>query len=214
MARKRAQSTRTRACGDARPLHTGAPIRTGGVDWAVLTKDLRTASRTPGYAFLTLLPLLDAVAIGLWTYVSSPAPTDALNLALAAVATAALLANLLRPRVLRDRSDGLLVLPQPAARRAVAAARKGFPCGADLTLLASGMVLGLTLLRCFRGPFARDLLAGGTPRNPRRRRFWSSESSSSAPRGAPIVNLYARGLVGRRRLDPRTDRRGRSAHRV
>ncbi len=64
---------------------------------AVLTKDLRVASRTPGYAFLVLLPVLDSVALGFFTYVDAPGPAVALALGLAAVTTAALLATFFGP---------------------------------------------------------------------------------------------------------------------
>ena len=65
--------------------------------WAVIQKDLRVASRTPGYAFLLLLPLLDAVALGLLTLADAPGPTAATGLALGAVTAAALLATFFGP---------------------------------------------------------------------------------------------------------------------
>jgi hypothetical protein len=125
-----------------------ARLRTGGVSWAVLTKDLRTASRTPGYAFLILLPLLDAVAIGLWTYVSAPAAADALNLALAAVATAALLATFFGPAFFAIEVMGYSYsrsLPLP--ERSLVLGKVSLV--ALIYLVASGLVLGLTLLRVF-----------------------------------------------------------------
>jgi predicted permease len=65
--------------------------------WAILTKDLRTASRTPGYAFLILLPILDSVGIGLVTLADAPNHAAAQGLGLAAVVAAALLATFFGP---------------------------------------------------------------------------------------------------------------------
>ncbi len=73
------------------PLHRSSP--TG----AILQKDLRVASRTPGYAFLILLPLLDAFVLGLSSYVAAPGPAAAGRYALAAVTVAALLATFFGP---------------------------------------------------------------------------------------------------------------------
>lgn len=75
----------------ARTLRPQAPVL------AVLTKDLRVASRTPGYAFLVLLPILDSIALGFFTYVDAPGASVALALGLAAVTTAALLATFFGP---------------------------------------------------------------------------------------------------------------------
>lgn len=64
---------------------------------AVLKKDLRIASRTPAYAFLLLLPLLDAFVLGLFTYLGSPAPFLAQRYAFAGVTVAVLLATFFGP---------------------------------------------------------------------------------------------------------------------
>lgn len=64
---------------------------------AVLRKDLQLASRTPGFAFLLLLPLLDAVAIGFWSFVGHPTTADVLNIGAAAVGSSALLAAFFAP---------------------------------------------------------------------------------------------------------------------
>jgi predicted permease len=75
-----------------------ASVRTSGRAWAVFVKDLRVASRTPGYAFLILLPILDAAAIGLLTYVTPSAQSPLVpSLALGAVTVAALLATFFGP---------------------------------------------------------------------------------------------------------------------
>jgi predicted permease len=64
---------------------------------AILRKDMRIASRTPGLAFLILLPLLDAFILGLSTVVASPSPKAAEAFAFAAVAVAAMLATFFGP---------------------------------------------------------------------------------------------------------------------
>jgi hypothetical protein len=83
---------------DVRPVTLGdRTLRPTGPVRAVLAKDLRIASRTPGYAFLILLPMLDALALGFFTYVDAPGYGLALSLGLAAVTTAALLATFFGP---------------------------------------------------------------------------------------------------------------------
>ncbi len=86
------------------PVQTPAHLPTGsttlrptGRARAVLVKDLRIASRTPGYAFLILLPILDAGALGLLTYATPAQNPAAASLALGAVTTAALLATFFGP---------------------------------------------------------------------------------------------------------------------
>jgi predicted permease len=76
---------------------TFPPLRRSSPTGAILQKDLRVASRTPGYAFLILLPLLDAFVLGLSSYVAAPGPAAAGHYALAAVTVAALLATFFGP---------------------------------------------------------------------------------------------------------------------
>jgi predicted permease len=64
---------------------------------AIIKKDLRIASRTPAYAFLLLLPMLDAFILGLFTYVGNPNPDLADRYARAAVTVAVLLATFFGP---------------------------------------------------------------------------------------------------------------------
>ena len=115
---------------------------------AVLSKDLRIASRTPGFAFLILLPILDAFALGLWTYVSAPNATAALNLGLGAVTTAALLATFFGPAFFAIEvfaySYGRTL---PLSDRALLLGKVGLV--ALMYLVASAVVLGLTLPRVF-----------------------------------------------------------------
>lgn len=64
---------------------------------AILKKDMRMASRTPAYAFLLLLPLLDSFILGLFTYLGSPSPALAERYAVAGVTVAVLLATFFGP---------------------------------------------------------------------------------------------------------------------
>lgn len=115
---------------------------------AVLVKDLRIASRTPGYAFLILLPILDAFALGLWTYASAPSADAALGLGLAAVTTAALLATFFGPAFFAIEvfaySYGRTL---PISERQLLLGKVALV--ALMYLIASSVVLGLTLSRVF-----------------------------------------------------------------
>ncbi|MDE1837470.1 MAG: hypothetical protein KGJ23_12760 [Euryarchaeota archaeon] len=84
------RSSRGRRAGDSE-------VRTDSPSVAILHKDLRIASRTPGYAFLILLPLLDAFILGLSTMLSHPDPAQAERFAIAAVTVAAMLATFFGP---------------------------------------------------------------------------------------------------------------------
>ncbi|HYA10208.1 MAG TPA: hypothetical protein VEH10_00830 [Thermoplasmata archaeon] len=114
--------------------------------WAVLTKDLRLASRTPGYAFLILLPLLDAVALGLVTYAGAPGTSAARGVAVGAVSAAALLATFFGPAFF-----ALEVVAQsygrtlPLTTRSMAAGKVALIAG--IYLAAGGTVLAITALR-------------------------------------------------------------------
>jgi hypothetical protein len=77
--------------------HRPIVLRPTGSAFAVLVKDLRIASRTPGYAFLILLPILDALALGLLTVFGGRVSGGADGIALGAVTTAALLATFFGP---------------------------------------------------------------------------------------------------------------------
>ncbi len=116
--------------------------------FAVLTKDLRIASRTPGYAFLLLLPILDAIAIGLWTYVSSPGSAAALGLGLGAVTTAALLATFFGPAFFAIEVNAYSYgRSLPLADRSIVLGKVALV--ALLYVVAAALVLSLTLLRVF-----------------------------------------------------------------
>lgn len=79
------------------PRRLGAPLRTGSVVPAIIRKDLRVASRSPAYAFVVLLPLLDALVLGLSTFVGHPSAPNVFRLGAAGVSTAALLATFFGP---------------------------------------------------------------------------------------------------------------------
>jgi predicted permease len=93
-----------RAYGRSTAVDPAAPVAAGharlypeAIPFAILRKDLRVASRTPGFALLILLPLLDAGAIGLWSFLGSPGPAQIFSVGLAAVASSALLATFFAP---------------------------------------------------------------------------------------------------------------------
>ncbi len=132
------------------PAHDGrtsaAALRPQAPPWAVLTKDLRLASRTPGYAFLILLPLLDAVALGLVTYAGAASPSTARGIAFSAVTVAALLATFFGPAFF-----ALEVVAQsygrtlPLAPRALALGKVAL-IGA-VFIASGGIVLAITAVR-------------------------------------------------------------------
>lgn len=113
---------------------------------AVLTKDLRIASRTPGYAFLILLPMLDALALGLVSVTGPQSASAARGLAFGAVSAAALLATFFGPAFF-----ALEVLAQSYARTLPLSQRSVVLGKATLVvaiyLAASALVLGITLAR-------------------------------------------------------------------
>lgn len=123
-------------------LQPTGPVR------SVLTKDLRIASRTPGYAFLILLPVLDAVAIGILTYVRAAGPGVADSIAFGAVMTSALLATFFGPAFFAIEvfaySYGRTL---PLSDRALVLGKVALV--ALVYLLSGGVVLGITLARIF-----------------------------------------------------------------
>jgi len=114
--------------------------------WAVLVKDLRLASRTPGYAFLVLLPILDAVALGLVSFTAASQSTVTESVALGAVSTAALLATFFGPaffalEVIAQSYGRTLPLPS----RTLALGKVTLIAG--VFLAAGGTVLAITAVR-------------------------------------------------------------------
>lgn len=116
--------------------------------WAVVVKDLRIASRTPGYAFLILLPLLDAAAIGVWTLFAGHGPVDAFNIATGAVATAALLATFFGPAFFAIELMGYsYTRTLPLSERSLILGKVGLV--SLLYAASAGTVLGIALGRLF-----------------------------------------------------------------
>lgn len=116
--------------------------------WAVVEKDLRIASRTPAYAFLLLLPILDAFGLGLITVADAPAVAMARALAIAGVTAAALLATFFGPAFFAIEvlafSYGRTL---PLTDRSILVGKVTLI--AIIFLAASGIVLALTSVRVF-----------------------------------------------------------------
>jgi len=128
----------------------------------VLTKDLRIASRTPAYAFLLLLPILDAFGLGLITIADAPAPIAARALGIAAVTAAALLATFFGPAFFAIEvlaySYGRTL---PLSDRSVLVGKVALI--ALVYLVASGVVLGLTAVRVFEPVLFLGFIAAELP---------------------------------------------------
>ncbi len=146
-------------------------LRPMGRARAVLVKDLRIASRTPGYAFLILLPILDAGALGLLTYATPAQNPVAASLALGAVTTAALLATFFGPAFFAIEVVAYSVRPEPPALEPVGDPRQG---GVDLPHVPrrgrphrwvhAAAVLPAVHLRRVRPRRAPGRTRGGVPR--------------------------------------------------
>lgn len=163
--------------------------------WAVLTKDLRIASRTPGYAFLLLLPILDALALGLLTVVDAPRASAAEGLALGTVTAAALLATFFGPAFfaievlaysygrtlpLRDRS---VVLGKTALIAFIY-----LVASVLVLLLASARVAAPVLFAAFVAAELPAVLAAGFVEL-----GWLFHRARST--GFPLANLYSGGWI-------------------
>jgi predicted permease len=115
---------------------------------SVLVKDLRIASRTPPFALLVILPLLDALAVGVFTFVSTPVTRDVFRIGVAAVSTAALLATFFGPAFFAIEVIGY------SYTRALPISPRSLLVGKVMLvtfvyLAAAGVVLGLTAARLF-----------------------------------------------------------------
>ena len=159
--------------------------------WAVLTKDLRIASRTPGYAFLLLLPVLDAVALGLITVADAPGPSAAIGLALGAVTAAALLATFFGPAFFAIEvlafSYGRTL---PLSDRAIIVGKVGLM--ALVYLAASGIVLLMALVRVFDPLLFVGFILAELPAIAAAGALelgWLFRTARR--RGFPVVNLYS-----------------------
>jgi predicted permease len=159
--------------------------------FAVLTKDLRIASRTPGYAFLILLPILDAVAIGLWTYISASGSSAALGVGIAAVTIAALLATFFGPAFFAIEVNAYSYgRTLPLSDRSILLGKVALV--SLMYLVAGALVLGLTLLRVFDPALFVAFVVAELPAVLAAAffelgiLFWRARR-----KGLPIVNLYS-----------------------
>jgi len=168
-------------------------LRPHGAARAVLTKDLRIASRTPGYAFLVLFPVLDAVAIGLFTFVTGPGTNGALALALGAVTTAALLATFFGPGFFAIEVNAYAygrTLPLPD--RSIVLGKVALV--ASIYLVGAGIVLGITDLRVFQPGVFVAFIAAELPAVVAAALLELGILFRRArAKGLPLVNLYAGG---------------------
>ncbi len=174
---------------EAPPASAGLVPR--GPARAVLTKDLRIASRTPGYAFLVLFPMLDAIAIGLFTFVTGPGSSGALALGLAAVTTAALLATFFGPAFFAIEVNAYAYARTlPIADRSVVLGKVALVAG--IYAVGAGLVLGLTVLRVFDPGIFVAFIAAEFPAVVAAALFELGFLFRRArTRGLSIVNLYA-----------------------
>lgn len=123
-----------------------AQLRPVGPPAAILLKDLRTASRTPGYAFVVLLPLIDAVVIGLSSYIGAPHPRSAFDLAAAAVSTTAILATFFGPAFFATEVMGYsYTRTLPLTNRSMLFGKSSLIV--LIYIVASAIVVSLTVLR-------------------------------------------------------------------
>lgn len=157
---------------------------------AIITKDLRIASRTPGFAFVILLPLLDALALGLLTVFANPSPSTAFDLAAAAVSTSALLATFFGPALFALEVMGYsYVRSLPLADRSMIGGK------ATLVVLlylgAAGIVSVLTLARVFSPLTFLAFIAAEFPAVAAAALLeFGILFRRAHARGLPVVNLY------------------------
>ncbi len=158
---------------------------------SVLTKDLRVASRIPGYAFLILLPLLDAVALGLFTVVSAPGPAATYRIALAAVATSGLVATFFGPAFFATELVGYAYTRVlPLTDRSLVLGKLYLVVGLYLT--AGATVLAITLVRLFEPlPFAAFVLSELPAVAAAALLELGVLTWVARRRGLPIANLYS-----------------------
>ncbi len=132
---------------DAEPAGSSRGFRISGrsVPVAILQKDLRIASRTPGFALLILLPLLNSAAIGLWSFFGAPRGVDVFSVGSAAVASSALLAAFFAPAFFAIEVYGYAFTRSlPISRDALLAGKVAMV--AAIYLGSAGLVLGITAL--------------------------------------------------------------------
>ncbi|MGA7923454.1 MAG: hypothetical protein WCA77_05705 [Thermoplasmata archaeon] len=158
---------------------------------AILWKDFRTASRTPAFAFLLLLPILDALAVGLLTFVAAPQAAGVFNLGVAAVATAALLATFFGPAFFAIEVMGFSYTQTlPLTQRSMVAGKVLLMV--LLYLVAAGTILALTSTRIFAPGIFGLFIAAELPAVVASATFELGLLFRQAWRaGVPIVNMYS-----------------------
>lgn len=166
-------------------------LRPTGVVAAIVRKDLRIASRTPGFAFLVLLPLLESAALGLWTFVANPAPSNVLSLASAAVESAALLATFFGPAFFAIEVMGYsYTRTLPLRSRSVLAGKVALVVAVYVT--ASLVVVALTLPRVFQPLVFLGFVAAELPAVAAASLLeYSLLFERAQRRGLPITSLFA-----------------------
>ncbi|MGI0053497.1 MAG: hypothetical protein ACREC5_00220, partial [Thermoplasmata archaeon] len=131
----------------ARPAPVGR-LRVRGVAAAVILKDLRIASRSPAFAYVVILPILDAAVLGLATFVGDPSPLAVFRLGAAAVAASALLATFFGPAFFATEVMGssyVRTLPLPP--RLLLTGKTGLIVA--VYTASALLVVGFTLARVF-----------------------------------------------------------------
>ncbi|HEV2317631.1 MAG TPA: hypothetical protein VGV89_08680 [Thermoplasmata archaeon] len=180
------------ALPEHRTVGHGAPvrIRTRIPALALALKDLRVASRSPGYAFIVLLPLLDAAVIGLSTFVGTPTAASVFSFGAAAVSTAALLATFFGPAFFATEVMGYsYARTLPLSNRSLLAGKVGLVV--LVYALAAAIVLGFTLTRVFAPwVFLAFVLAEAPALLAAALLEFGVLFRVSAKRGLAITNLY------------------------
>lgn len=166
-------------------------VRPGRLSVAVLRKDLRTASRTPGFAFLILLPLLSSAALGLWTFASDPPARESFDLAVGAIATTTFLATFFGPAFFAIEVMGYSytrTLPLP--ERGVLWGKVAL--AVLIYLVAGALLIGFTVLRGFPPGLFLAFVAAELPAIVAASTLELGLLFRRARRtGLPIVNLFA-----------------------
>lgn len=172
------------------PGETPRTLRVLPVAGAVVTKDLRSASRVPGFAFLVLLPIFESVALGMWTLLQAPTAGQVSGIVLAAIASSAFVATFFGPAFFALEVQGFSYTRSlPVTARNLLAGKVALI--AALYLLSGAIALGLAdlrhglpaayglpLLAALPGVVAAAVVELGLLLRLARRR------------GVPVVNLY------------------------
>ena len=146
----------SRSAAPLGPLHRRPP------PLAVVAKDLTSASRVPGFAFLILLPVFESAALGTWTLLHRPTVAEAGGIVLAALASAAFVATFFGPAFFAIELQGYAYTRSlPLSARTLLAGKVGFI--GSLYLVAAGLALALVSLRVSLPPVLGLALAAELP---------------------------------------------------